>query len=121
MDRKIQSLRLSTEQRKQLLQSYSPENKIREKRYRCIRSEEILEEAFLRILNQKKHQLQIQIERLAGVSPLHKLQQGYSYTVDDEDKNVRSISQVKKDDELEIYVMDGKILAKVQETMPVER
>ena len=121
MERKIQMEKLRTEQRKQLLQSYSPENKIREKRYQCIRSEEILEEAFLRILNKKKHQLQIQIERLSGLSPLHKLQQGYSYMVNCENKNVRSISQVEKGEELEVYVTDGKIITKVQDVIFTER
>ena len=121
MERKIQIAKLRTEQRKQLLQSYSPENKIREKRYQCIRNEEILEDAFLRILNKKKHQLQIQIERLAGLSPLYKLQQGYSYMVNSENKNVRSVLQLEKDEKLEIYVTDGKIITKVQDIILAER
>ena len=115
MNRKVHMAKMHMGQKKQLLQSLSPANKIREKKYQCIRSEEVLEEAFLRILNEKKHQLQIQIERLAGLSPLHKLQQGYSYTVDSENRNVRSISQIKMGESLEIYVTDGKILTKVQD------
>ena len=115
MNRKVHMAKMHMGQKKQLLQSFSPANKIREKKYQCIRSEEVLEEAFLRILNEKKHQLQIQIERLAGLSPLHKLQQGYSYTVDSENRNVRSISQIKMGESLEIYVTDGKILTKVQD------
>ena len=120
MNRKLRMLKLQTEQKKQLLNSLSPKAKIREKKYQCIRSEELLEEAFLRILNKKKHQLQIQIERLAGLSPLQKLQQGYSYMVDGNNKNVRSISQVKQDDKLEIYVSDGKIITKVQDVSALD-
>ena len=37
--------------------------------------------------------------------------------MDGKNKNVRSISQIKQGDELEIYVTDGKILTKVQDTM----
>lgn len=121
MNRKVHMARVHRDQKKQLLQSLSPVNKIREKKYQCVRSEELLEEAFLRILNKKKYQLQIQIERLAGLSPLHKLQQGYSYTVDSENKNIRSISQVKTGDMLEIYVTDGKILTKVQDMESIAR
>ncbi len=121
MERKVQLLKMRTNQRKQLLQSLSPAIKIREKRYQCIRSEEVLKETFLRILNDKKYQLQIQIERLSGLSPLHKLQQGYSYTVGSDGKNIRSISQVVSGDELEIYVTDGKIVTKVQDVDPIER
>ena len=121
LNRKLGMLKLQTGQRMKLLQSYSPENKIREKKYQCIRSEEILEETFLRILNKKKHHLQIRIERLSGLSPLFKLQQGYSYITDKEEKNVRSISQVKPEDILEIYVADGKISTKVLDTVSIQR
>ena len=120
MDRKIRILRMQTEQKKQLLNSYSPIVRVREKKYQCIRSEELLEEAFLRTLNKKKHQVQIQIERLAGLSPLQKLQQGYSYMVDSNGKNVRSISQVKPEEMLEIYVTDGKIMTKVESTTKIQ-
>ena len=120
MERKLRMLKMQTEQKKQLLSTLSPKAKIREKKYQCIRSEELLEEAFLRILNQKKYRLQIQIERLAGVSPLQKLQQGYSYIVDDKNKNVHSISGVKKEDILEIYVSDGKIVTMVQDVSAVD-
>ena len=120
MERKLRMLKMQIEQKKQLLSTLSPKAKIREKKYQCIRSEELLEEAFLRILNQKKYRLQIQIERLAGLSPLQKLQQGYSYIVDDKNKNVHSISGVKKEDILEIYVSDGKIVTKVQDVSAMD-
>ena len=120
VDRKLRILRMQTEQKKQLLNSYSPIVRVREKKYQCIRSEELLEEAFLRTLNKKKHQVQIQIERLAGLSPLQKLQQGYSYMVDSNGKNVRSISQVKPEEMLEIYVTDGKIMTKVESTTKIQ-
>ena len=121
INRKMQMSKVQTAQRKQLLQSFSPTAKIREKKYQCMRSEEIIKEAFYRILNEKKHMLQIQVERLSGLSPLQKLQQGYSYVVDSENKNIRSISQVKPEDTLEIYVTDGKILTKVQDVTAIEK
>ena len=120
MDRNLRMLKMQTEQKKQLLNSLSPMAKVREKKYRCIRNEELLEEAFLKILDKKKHQLQIQIERLSGLSPLQKLQQGYSYVVGNKGKNVRSIFQVNPEDMLEIYVTDGKIVAKVDSTTTVQ-
>lgn len=116
MDRRLRMFKIQTEQKKQLLNSLSPMAKVREKKYQCIRNEELLEEAFFRILDKKKHQLQIQIERLSGLSPLQKLQQGYSYVVGGEGRNVRSITQVNPEDMLEIYVTDGKIVTKVDST-----
>ena len=120
MERKIRLLKMQTEQKKQLLNSLSPTAKIREKKYQCIRGEELLEDAFLRVLDKKKHQLQIRIERLAGLSPLQKLQQGYSYVADCEGKNVRSVSEVKPQDMLEIYVTDGKIKTRVESAETIQ-
>ena len=120
MDRRLRMFKMQTEQKKQLLNSLSPMAKVREKKYQCIRSEELLEEAFGKILDRKKYQLQIQIERLSGLSPLQKLQQGYSYVVGSEGKNVRSISQVIPEDMLEIYMTDGKIVTKVDSTIPLQ-
>ena len=120
MDRRLRMFKMQTEQKKQLLNSLSPMAKVREKKYQCIRSEELLEEAFWKILDRKKYQLQIQIERLSGLSPLQKLQQGYSYVVGSEGKNVRSISQVIPEDMLEIYMTDGKIVTKVDSTIPLQ-
>ena len=113
MDSQLRIMKMRMDQRRRLLQSYSPESKIREKRFWCLRSEEILKEIFMRKLKDKKHRLQLTVERLEGMSPLHKLNLGYSYTVDGKNRNVKSISQVKKDDELEIYVTDGKIVTQV--------
>ena len=107
--------KLHLQQRKLKLDSFRPDSKLREKRFQCIRSEEILKELFYRKLEKRKHQLQLQIEKLEGISPLHKLQQGYSYTESEDKQNIRSISQVKKEDKIEIYVTDGKISAKVEE------
>ena len=120
MERKNRILKMQIEQKKQMLNSLSPMAKIREKKYQCIRGEELLEEAFSRIINKKKYQLQIQIERLSGLSPLQKLQQGYSYSVNSDGRNVRSVSQVKPDEILEIYVTDGKIMTRVDSTTTIQ-
>ncbi len=121
MERKLEFTKLCIKQKRQVLQGLSPAAQIREKKYHCIRSEEILQETFLHILENKKHYLQLQMERLEGVSPLRKLQQGYSYVVDKDGKNVRSISQTDKGEMLEIYVADGKIMTQVQKVLKIER
>ena len=40
--------------------------------------------------------------------------------VDNNGKNVRSISQVKPEEMLEIYVTDGKIMTKVESTTKIQ-
>ena len=121
MRQKIYMAKMQIGQKEQLLKSLSPMAMIREKKFQCIRCEEVLNEIMNRKIRDKKHQLQLQIERLGGLSPLQKLQQGYSYVADNENKNIRSISQIKEDDILRVYVTDGAIVAKVQEVQKIER
>ena len=121
MRQKIYMAKMQMGQKEQLLKSLSPMAMIREKKFQCIRCEEVLKEIMNRKIRDKKYQLQLQIERLGGLSPLQKLQQGYSYVADNENKNIRSISQIKEDDILRVYVTDGAIVAKVQEVQKIER
>ena len=121
MRQKIYMAKMQMGQKEQLLKSLSPMAMIREKKFQCIRCEEVLKEIMNRKIRDKKHQLQLQIERLGGLSPLQKLQQGYSYVADNENKNIRSIYQIKEDDILRVYVTDGAIVAKVQEVQKIER
>ncbi|MBR5597899.1 MAG: exodeoxyribonuclease VII large subunit [Lachnospiraceae bacterium] len=121
MKRKVHMAKIQTIQKNQLLQSLSPMAKIREKKFQCLRSEEVLRELMAQKLNERKHGLQIQIERLQGLSPLQKLQQGYSYMVNDNNKNIRSIEQVEREEILQIYVTDGKIHARVENVETIER
>ena len=114
MERKITISKLQIEQRKIKLQSLSPASKIREKRFFCIRMEELLQENIKKLIEQKKYQLRIQIERLEGASPIQKIQQGYAYVSNQSNKNVKSITQVTKNEELDLFVTDGKIQVKVE-------
>ena len=99
------------------LKYLSPANKVREKRTFLMNLEERLEAAMNRQISGKRHELAIYIERLKGLSPLEKLSSGYSYVVNEEGKNVRKVSGVTTGDQIKIYVTDGYIKAKVQETL----
>jgi len=60
----------------------------------------------------KKHLLGLYIERLKGLSPLDKLSQGYTYTSVN-GKTLNSVSMVDKDDDIDVFVKDGVINARV--------
>lgn len=62
-----------------------------------------------------RQNLQVYLERMKGLSPLNKLNQGFSYVEDQEHKAVTSISQVQKGDTLKIQVTDGTILTRAEE------
>ena len=96
-----------------MLEKNSPANRIKDKRYFTMQMEESLKKCMNSILDGKKYRLGLAAGRLNGVSPLQKLGQGYSYTLNDKQENVKSISRINEGDLITVYVSDGKAEATV--------
>ena len=64
------------------------------------------------IYNSKKTNMIKHIAKLDALSPLKTLTRGYSI-VQSNGKVVKSVNQIKKDDEIDIRLIDGKAKAKV--------
>ena len=77
--------------------------------------QEMLSLLMERNLRESRQQLAIRIERMKGLSPLAKLNQGFSY-VQGSEGTVKKVADVKKGDWLRIYVTDGQIEAQVTDT-----
>lgn len=60
-------------------------------------------------------------QKLHGLSPLRQLERGYAYVSNEEGHGVSSITQVSCGSVLQIEMTDGRIWAKVEETIPVIR
>ncbi len=103
------------------LKYLNPANKVREKRMFLLNLEEQLQTVMKSQISKNRHELAIYIERLKGVSPLQKLNSGYSYVVNESGKNVKSTALVKAGEELKIFVTDGYINAKVLEVQEEKR
>lgn len=97
------------------LKYLSPAGQIREKRTLSIKLEDRLINAMNSLLLKKRHLLEVYIERLKGLSPLDKLNQGFSYVSDEQGRTVTEIGQVETDSLLHIHVKDGLIKAKTVE------
>ena len=65
-------------------------------------------------LERKRHELSLGVQRLEGLSPLNKLKSGYSYVADENGATLRSVNQLKKDDKVEIFLLDGRVNASVE-------
>ena len=91
----------------------SPMGKIREKKTWLLHQEEKLEGAMRKRISDKRHKLDIYIEKLKGLSPLEKLNQGFSYVSDEKGRNIRDIRQVALGESLQIYVKNGILRAEV--------
>ena len=74
-----------------------------------------------RKLQEDRHRLSIYLERFTGLSPLKKLNQGYSYVIDKTKKTLTSVEQVQNGDTIYISVTDGTIEAQVESTVKEER
>ena len=95
------------------LRIYSPVNQIQTKKMYLTDYESKLQDIMNSKLNDRKHRLEIYAEKLSGLSPLNKISKGYAFVTDNNRKPVKTIKQVKKDDEISLIVKDGKIDAKV--------
>ena len=93
----------------------SPSNRIATKRQEiddiCNRMNEKLKLK----LERKRHELSLGIQRLEGASPLNKLKSGYSYVADSSGATLKSVDQVNKSDVIEIFLLDGRIDAKIED------
>ena len=98
------------------LGAVSPANRIRENRMAAMGAEERLQERMGRVLERKRHELAIFIERMKGLSPLEKLNCGYSYVEDESGKHIGSVEQVRTGQTVRIRVRDGRICAAVTGT-----
>lgn len=93
----------------------SPSNRITTKRQEiddiCNRMSEKLK---LKI-ERKRHELSLGIQRLEGASPLNKLKSGYSYVADSNGAALKSVEQVNEGDNVEIFLLDGRINAEIKD------
>ena len=99
----------------------SPEYRLREQRQRLADAESSLQNAMEGKFKENRHRLSLYVERFTGLSPLRKLNQGFSYVADQEKRTLTSVKQVKNGDTIYISVTDGTIEAKVNSIKKEER
>ena len=121
MTGKVRLIRKELETYELRIKALSPAQQLIEKRTLAADFANQLELSMKNNLREKRFLLQMYIEKLNGLSPLKKLNQGYSFVVDSSGKAVASIEGIKESDELTIHVTDGEIKAKVKETKGIIR
>lgn len=91
-----------------------PRHKLQDQQQRLIELEEELRTLMRDRVKEARHRLAIQIEKVNGLSPVRKLNQGFAYVEEADGSVVKSIRQVEKGDELTVYVTDGLIRTSVK-------
>ena len=98
-----------------------PRVKLNEKRQMLMDLDERIQRNMQDKLKNSRNILAVYMERMKGLSPIDKLNQGYSYVETSQGRTLQSVEQVKKDDNIRIYVKDGQIDAKIMNLQKEER
>lgn len=120
MDRILRRKRQQADQLRMQLGYLSPVSRIREKRTYSVQLEERLQSRMQNVLRDRRHSLALYIERMKAVSPLEKLNSGFSYVEDIAGKNIRSVTQIETGEQLRIRVSDGAITTRVEQILSDE-
>jgi len=116
LHQKLQLERMKVERYRLKMSYLHPRTQLQKKQQLSVEIEEKLRLSMDKKLNLAKQKLAIRIERMKGLSPLAKLNQGFSYVASEEGTVVKSIAHVKPHDLLSIFVTDGIIKTKVEDT-----
>ncbi len=117
---KLENYKNKTEKFKLRLNALSPENRINNYRFRLDKLSDYLSKNINERVINARHRLELDARRLDDVSPLKSLSRGYSYSTDNESKNITSVFQTDINDIINIDVIDGRIKASVTEIIPKE-
>lgn len=110
---RVEKERLKLREYEVRLKYLHPGNLLRDYQQRYAEYDERLRNLMDAKLLAQRHRLNIYVEKMKGLSPLDKLNQGYSYVQTEEGKALKSVEQVKCKDEIEIHVTDGALTATV--------
>ncbi len=121
MQSRIKLARMKQQTLETKLKMNSPMGRIREKRTYSISLEERLFLAMKNRILKDRHRMAIYIEKLKGLSPLDKLNQGYSYVADASGRTVTDVHKVAAGDQIQIYVKNGRIGAEVKEKYLIKK
>ena len=113
---KIQLTRMQLERYHVKMNYLHPRTKLQKQQQRSLDTEQKMRSAMENKLGMAKQRLAIKIEQMKGLSPLAKLNQGFSYVTSESGKVVKSVEHVSAHDSLKIYVTDGIVKAKVEDT-----
>lgn len=91
------------------LEKLSPKNKIENFKKNLLHSKQILRQRMISILERDKGRLKILSSKIDGLSPLKRIYEGYSYITNEKGKNIKSIKDVKKGENIKARVTDGYI------------
>lgn len=118
MEQKLSLAKGKLEQYRLQLRLNSPQSRIREQRQLLAEKETLIRSLMRSRLDACRNRLLLDIERMKGLSPLMKLEQGYAFVTDGEGKRITRAGKVKSGDRIRLYLADGRIDAVTEQVIP---
>lgn len=118
---KIQREKSRLHQLNMRLEQCSPKAQLNKLQYELAELENKMHTAMKNSIKDIRHRLQLQALQLDELSPLKKLQAGYSYVADEQNKAVRDVDTVQVNDILKVHVLNGELAVQVKDKRKVDR
>lgn len=115
LQQKLEQAKSRLEQYRLRLLMRDPKNRIQEQGKRLTEKQERLQLLMKKRLEQEQTRLLVYLEKMKGLSPLIKLEQGYAFVTDQENRRVTRAGQVRKGDLLRLYLSDGFIETRAEQ------
>lgn len=115
MENMLQFYKMQIKQYETSLGRVSPKNLIQQKRMLAVDYANRLQYMMEQKLTSAKHQMALYAKELQGLSPLQKLQDGYSYVSDLQGNNIRTVEGLTEGQQLRLSMADGQVTATVDE------
>lgn len=115
LHQKLSMVRNQVLNKRLLLEKFSPESQLNQKRQTAIDLEEELLNSMKKKITDYQHRISLLAASLEGLSPLRKLGEGLSYVEDVNGRAVNSLKQVVIGQNLVVHVADGDLITEVLE------
>ncbi|MBO5342547.1 MAG: exodeoxyribonuclease VII large subunit [Lachnospiraceae bacterium] len=115
MEQHLLRVKMRSTLMKQRLQGASPQAKVREYKMRSAHMAEKLDGQMAQIIQLKRNNLRILVERMHAVSPIKRLNGGMAYVSDDAGKRISGINDMQIGKDINIRMKDGEAKAVIRE------
>jgi exodeoxyribonuclease VII large subunit len=93
----------------------SPESRLNENRRKAKEDKEKLALLMNTAIRERRNRLAVLSKALEGNSPVKKLSQGYAFVEGPDHKALKSVANIKRNDEITVQLLDGSVRAVVSE------
>jgi exodeoxyribonuclease VII large subunit len=116
MENILQRKKMQLKHYETIVSHSSPQDMLAQKRMQLAGYTDWMQHFLEQRLTSAKHQMALYIEELKGLSPLHKLQGGYSYVSDLQGKPVQSVKELREGQQISLSMADGRAVVRVEQT-----